>query len=278
MYISTFRLLLDHGANPNLSTTNTNPKLYLNHNSLEYLRLALKKGLNVDTYYDGSQLLHMACESKWVYLSNKSISIETIALLLEHGADPNAKTRGKKGSATALHLLLAKKDIDPNKVRLLLEYGADPTIKGFIINEPSFSNDNSSHAHMQICTLNKPNLAYTPLKLMGADDLQYMGPRIEAWKLPPLDHSKSSATTVIVSPAIQNGTDAEDKTNKRLSFIKRLRNKIRDKSKSNITSATSTSYDNSAETSNARQSSQPQGQLDSENPPVYSDLFPIAKR
>ena len=82
----------------------------------------LEKGAKVDSAFEvdsrSGGLLHKA-------VSDEAFGADVIALMLEHGADANAKTRG---GATALVVALEKKRADV--ARLLVEKGADPKVAG----------------------------------------------------------------------------------------------------------------------------------------------------
>jgi ankyrin repeat protein len=122
------KLLISHGIKPNFSEMEMVPilKYLVNPDKIEYWRYFLENNLlEVDKEYQGLQLIHIACMP-----DRPRPSTEVFKLLLEYGANPNART--KSGKATPLHFLLARKIRCYDSIGLLLENGADDTLKGKI--------------------------------------------------------------------------------------------------------------------------------------------------
>ena len=132
------RILLEHGAEPNVKNNNGKTLLHLlltnnpkrrwpSQFKLDMLRLTcllLEHGANVNEQdNDHTTPLHLAMKQGWY---------EVAQILLEHGAEPNVANKDCK---TPLHLVFEsipqdydRDDIDTffaNMVRLLLERGAD---------------------------------------------------------------------------------------------------------------------------------------------------------
>lgn len=82
------------------------------------------------TPLEGSTLLHMAVEFD---------DLETAAWLLDHGADPNARTtvdtNGFGGHTPLFHSMICPGGRDDAKARLLLSRGADPSLRATIREE-----------------------------------------------------------------------------------------------------------------------------------------------
>jgi len=111
-------VLLDHGAAVNAKNARDETPLHkaAHWNAAGTTALLLKHGAELEAHdYDGETPLYKATD----YGQN---STEAMQVLLERGANPNAKTRG---SWTPLHVA-ASKYYYPHKVQLLLQYGANP--------------------------------------------------------------------------------------------------------------------------------------------------------
>ena len=110
------QLLLDKGAEPNLSDQNGNTALlyaaFRGH--LDVVQLLLNRGadVNMADYY-GTTPLHWAAE-----IGHKHV----VKLLLDRGAEPNKENRN--GETPLIGAAKGKKDI----VQLLLDSGAEPNI------------------------------------------------------------------------------------------------------------------------------------------------------
>ena len=112
------RLLIEHGGNPNaLDSKGESPlKAALEHP--EILKVLLEYGANPDgPCVNGNTAL--------VFLSRykHDLYMQSITVLLEHGADPNIAHATKGATA----LMFAATALEVNLVKILLEYGADVT-------------------------------------------------------------------------------------------------------------------------------------------------------
>ena len=132
--IEAVQLLLSHGAKPmpNVRKEKESAKIsqqicrtYLGF-GLSFFRVLLPRlienGFDINAYYGDLQLIHIECSSGYYK--------EKLELLIEHGADINAKDR--TGSFTALHLILTvmNQRITKKLVEELISLRADFSIKG----------------------------------------------------------------------------------------------------------------------------------------------------
>ena len=132
--IGAVELLLSHGARPmpDVSKEKESAKIsqqicraYLGFDLAFFKVLLLRlieNGFDINAYYGDLQLIHIECSSGYYR--------EKLELLIEHGADINAKDR--TGSFTALHLILTvmNQRITAKLVEELISLRADFSIKG----------------------------------------------------------------------------------------------------------------------------------------------------
>jgi ankyrin repeat protein len=168
------RVLLEHGAEPNVKNNDGKTSLHLlfvnsegsewdtDHLARDYVlglaRLLLEHGTNVNVQdKDYTTPLHLAMELKaW----------DLARIFLEHGAEPNMKNNEGK---TSLHLLLERGfyDYEVNDVlvveRLLLECGADVNAQ---------DEDNSTPLHLA-SNLNHPRPKIAQIILDRANEEKY---------------------------------------------------------------------------------------------------------
>lgn len=114
-YKGLVRLLLEHGADPNILNDRGESPLYscmFGTINIGIVRLLLDHNANVNFQNHGVTALQVA-------ILDKKLSV--IELLLQRGADPNVTN--KEGKTP---LCYAVKTSNIAKVRLLLTYGADP--------------------------------------------------------------------------------------------------------------------------------------------------------
>lgn len=126
------RFLLEHGADPNVQRNeNIAPVLVGISGSIECMRLMLETGADVNraSEHNGETALHFVAGST---------NTEAVRLLLDHGANPNARTKpgmktyglwrdARVRGETPLHRAAAWGS--PEVIQLLLDAGADPTIR-----------------------------------------------------------------------------------------------------------------------------------------------------
>ena len=87
----------------------------------EFLPVLIKNGLDINAYYGGSQLIHVICDSQF--------SLTKLRVLINNGADINAKN--KANLFTALHLILISQfeSISPEFIDELRTLKADFSVK-----------------------------------------------------------------------------------------------------------------------------------------------------
>ncbi|XP_065644158.1 ankyrin repeat and MYND domain-containing protein 1 isoform X4 [Hydra vulgaris] len=128
----TIKLLLKRGSDPNISTVPM-PSLFFAVKSADMLAVESLLAKNVDTSTKIEKdlcVLHIA-----VALPTKSVEITS--LLLQHGADPNARDNyfdeehGKEDGRTALHIVCCREDdykTAQQVAEMLLQHGANPNL------------------------------------------------------------------------------------------------------------------------------------------------------
>ncbi|HIX89107.1 MAG TPA: ankyrin repeat domain-containing protein [Candidatus Akkermansia intestinavium] len=128
----TARLLLERGADPALrSAEGATPLHQAARAGLpELARVLIERGAKVNQKDDyGQTPLHCAAEN-----ACGAESCRIAALLLEHGADVNARAKYREPGRTALECAVLRGHIE--LVRLLLEHGADPNARDSCRNTP----------------------------------------------------------------------------------------------------------------------------------------------
>ncbi|WP_442483924.1 ankyrin repeat domain-containing protein [Aeoliella sp. SH292] len=112
-----FRLLLEHGADPNVSLTDDT--------DLEVQELFL--GLHSSIYFyrvnKGVSITHLACASP---------ELDHLRLVLANRGDPNLKIDGEQETPLAIVIPHYSSDLQ-KRVRLLLDAGADPNLAGVYV-------------------------------------------------------------------------------------------------------------------------------------------------
>lgn len=119
------RIMIEHGADPNIMIDNQKSALTLSINSTNNLfELMIEHGadINLALMHDGSALIHKAV---------RGFNTDRILLCIKAGSDVNAKNKRGK---TPLHIVIKdfkyKLSLDKRKqvCMMLMDYGADPTI------------------------------------------------------------------------------------------------------------------------------------------------------
>jgi ankyrin repeat protein len=126
------RYLLEHGADPDIQRNeNISPVIIGVRSQLECMRCMLEAGADVNraNEHNGETVLHFVAGGK---------NTESVRLLLDHGANPNARTKpgmktyglwrdARVRGETPLHRAAAWGS--PDVIQMLLDAGADPTIR-----------------------------------------------------------------------------------------------------------------------------------------------------
>lgn len=161
------KLLLDHGANPNLyGLERQTPLMFAINSDISILQLLIERGANINytDIYGNSALMYLNANTnkkkvlekiKLFVSKGANLNIQNIygsnilffyydpeseEYLLKNGADPNVLD--KSGNSP---LIGAVKDRDLNRIKLLLDYGADinviPNSKISALHEAVSNND-----------------------------------------------------------------------------------------------------------------------------------------
>ncbi|KAI5917713.1 ankyrin repeat-containing domain protein [Camillea tinctor] len=135
-------LLLDYGADPNVELDPigyTNP---LSETSPVEYAIEMNRSWNTRVAFQQSLDSIMAMDNLWNWLPWGDVELATV--LLEGGADPNARDTTSGICVLALKSFHGDQDV----VRVLLEYGADPEIKDILENTALHYATNWSLAEM----------------------------------------------------------------------------------------------------------------------------------
>jgi len=114
--IEAIQILLDSGANVNYADKCGQTALMMSTDHSDVFKLLIQYDADINTIgMDHWTVLHYACDAR------NSASVENVRLLLELGADVNARDLlGRTPLMVGAH--------DSNKIKLLLNYGADPNL------------------------------------------------------------------------------------------------------------------------------------------------------
>lgn len=119
------QLLLDRGANVVTGTQIDNPLLQASRSHDTEMVKLLLEGARVESPFGGPSPLYGAL-SHWRYTKHESDDEETVRLLLEAGADPNATFhRGDAPQFSQTPLMVASENASITAVKLLFDHGAD---------------------------------------------------------------------------------------------------------------------------------------------------------
>ena len=144
------KLLLESKADPNLQyqwNMKTNPNFFvsalqisIDNMNTEIGQLLIDHGANVNATVGKEPLI--------VYTAARGC-IEEVKLLLENGANPNA--RGDNGVTALIRTISFRKN--PRIVGLLLSYGADPRIEDNLLKKDAFSHAQDGQNDLEVIKL-----------------------------------------------------------------------------------------------------------------------------